>query len=320
MEIDSAVRAYYMALDLTPRSQEWYRQQLVVFTNWLKGHTCELHPNPVTRVEHVNTYHMREYLDWLRSPNFVTKRRGNQPRSSACIHGYCRIMRAFLNWCIREEMLNEVVTRRFRMPRQDQKVVQVFSHEQALDLLDACDGHYDRHYRWLGERDRSIVYLLLDTGIRRRECAGLKLEDVRFDRDDTHILVHGKGRKDRECPLGDAARRQLFRYIHRFRPTCDHDYVFATRDRRPLDIRGFDTVISHLRDRVGFQGVRVSPHTFRHTFAFNYTRAGGGVVQLSRLLGHSNISTTSHYLEAFASRDARTGLSVLDGMLKRRGA
>ena len=318
MELDAAVRMYFMSVELSSRSREWYEQQLGVFTTWLKAHICEMHPQPVTRVEHVNTYHMREYLDWLRSPNFVTKRRGTQPRSSASIHGYCRVMRTFLNWCIREEMLNEVVTKRFRMPKQDQKVVQVFSHQQVLDLLDACDGHYDRCYRWLGERDRSIVYLLLDTGIRRRECAGLRLEDVRFDHDDPHILVHGKGRRDRECPLGDTARRQLFRYIHRFRPACDHDYVFVTRDRQPLDIRGFDTVIRNLRDRLDFQGVRVSPHTFRHTFAYNATRAGVGVVQLSRLLGHSNLSTTSLYLESFSSRDARTGLSVLDGMLDRK--
>jgi hypothetical protein len=79
-------------------------------------------------------------------------------------------------------------------------------------LLGACERRYDSMYRWLEERDKAMLYVLLDTGVHRRELINLTLGDITFDKDDPHILVHGKGRKDREIGLGVAARNERFRY------------------------------------------------------------------------------------------------------------
>lgn len=137
--------------------------------------------------------------------------------------------------------------------------------------------------------------------------------------EDAYLVVNGKGRKQREVGLGKHSRQQLHRYIYRFRP---HDSglpdVFVTRDHKPLRPEALDRMLYKLRDRAGIEGVRVSAHTFRHTYAVSYLKNGGDIYKLSRLLGHTSVVITENYLRAFEARDARRGLSVLDEMMSHR--
>jgi len=84
-----------------------------------------------------------------------------------------------------------------------------------------------------------------------------------------------------------------------------------------LTPEGLDRLLYRLRDRVGrqhFNGVRVSAHTFRHTYAVRYLEQGGDLYKLSRLMGHSSVVVTEGYLRAFTARAARQGGSVLDNL------
>jgi integrase/recombinase XerD len=77
---------------------------------------------------------------------------------------------------------------------------------------------------------------------------------------------------------------------------------------KPLLRNGLDQAIYELRDRAGaekFAGTRVSAHTARHTFALAFLKATGDVYRLSKLMGHSSVSVTEHYLRSFRARDAR---------------
>lgn len=321
MQLDKAVVAYFYSVDLTPATQADYRQKLGVFIRWAKGHTCELHPTLTREVADLDTFHLREFIDSLRGTT-VDKRptRIHKPIGSYTLRGYANVVKSFANWCVNEGMLDRQVAERFTLPKREAKVVQVFSLEHVMVLIRACDERYNPRYTWLTERDKSIVYILLDTGIRRAELCKLTLGDVRFDKSDPHILIHGKNRKEREVGLGQECRKQLYRYIHRFRPTCDHDTVFVGRDGNPLAVPGLNSVIRQLRERVDLPSVRVSPHTFRHTFSYNYLKSGGDVMKLSRLLGHGSLGITELYLASFDSREARKGPSVLDELTRRKGA
>lgn len=81
--------------------------------------------------------------------------------------------------------------------------------------------------------------------------------------------------------------------------------MFLNRYGKPLTDSGIAQAIADIGKRAGLSGVRVSPHTFRHTFARMYLDNGGDVYKLSRPLGHSEIGTTEEYLKNFKSRDAR---------------
>lgn len=218
MYLDAALTAYFFAKELSPRSRIWYHEKLSAFIAWCDAHTCALHPTPAQQIESLATAHVREYLTALRTTPSVALNHGGTPPNSQTIHGYARAIRAWLNWCVREDFVSERVTRHLEMPKCEQKVIPVFTPEHLQALLAACGHHYRAPYTWLGERDKSITALLVDTGIRAAELCDLTLDRVRLDHEDAYIIVNGKGRKQRECPLGQKARRQLHRYMHKYRP------------------------------------------------------------------------------------------------------
>ena len=110
--------------------------------------------------------------------------------------------------------MKESLIRRIEMQVVDKKVLEVFSAEQFKALYDACAKE---PYEPLIYRDRAILALLLDTGIRLRELCGLTVDQVFFDEEESFIRVFGKGRKQREVGFGTKPRRVLKSYIHRWR-------------------------------------------------------------------------------------------------------
>ena len=94
--------------------------------------------------------------------------------------------------------------------------------------------------------------------------------------------------------------------------------MFLNRYGRPLTVSGIDQLLERLNGWARVQGVRVSAHTFRHTFAINYLKNGGDIYRLSRLLGHTSVQVTEGYLRAFKQHEARQGVSVLDRMAEGR--
>jgi integrase/recombinase XerD len=154
---------------------------------------------------------------------------------------------------------------------------------------------------------------LADTGMRAAELTSLTLDAVHFEEDGAYLKLRGKGRKEREVPMGRLSRRLLHAYIHRSRPANTSTALFLAKSGSALTPGGLDQLLYRLRDRAGVAGVRCSAHTFRHTHAVRSLEAGQDVYRLSRLMGHSTVSTTEGYLKAFSARAARTGgVSVLD--------
>ena len=222
------------------------------------------------------------------------------------------------SWCIGDDLISDKVTKRLEMPKRDIKIIQTFSSDHVTKLF-AAAGLPNKQYPWFADRDGAILAVLLDTGIRANELCDLTLDRVHLTADDAYLVVNGKGRKQREVGLGMKSRQLLHRYIHRYRPhTPGELHVFLTRAHRPLQPEGIDRLLYRLRDLTSIQGVRVSAHTFRHTYAVSYLKAGGEIYKLSRLLGHTSVVITEGYLRAFEARDARGGLSVFDEALKKR--
>lgn len=305
MRLHAALEAYFLAKDFTPKSARWYEQKLSAFVAWSAQHD-------VADIELVTAPLVRLYIAEVR---VALNPRTGLPMTSNTLHGYVRAIKGFLNWCAREDLLSEKVPRRIELPKREQKVIGTFTKDHIQRLIAAASAGLPQ-YPWFAERDKTIIMLLLDTGIRANELCDLTLDRVRIAVDDAYIIVNGKGRKQREVGLGQRSRAQLHRYLHRFRPTTPGEmHVFLTRDHKPLHPEGLDRLLYRLRDETGIEGVRVSAHTFRHTFACSYLMDGGDIYKLSRLLGHTSVVVTETYLRAFNSRDARRDhRSVLDSL------
>jgi site-specific recombinase XerD len=163
-------------------------------------------------------------------------------------------------------------------------------------------------------RDRLILELLVGTGLRLSELCGLQVADFRVDHPDGPYLDVrvGKGSKQRAVPLTTSLTRKLRQYISRDRPATRTTALFVTEhgrareDRRPLSRNAVELLIRRLGRRAGVDGNRVSPHTFRHTFATRAVSAGMDPIRLQRVLGHTTLTMVSRYVH-FGKSDLLRG-------------
>jgi site-specific recombinase XerD len=167
-----------------------------------------------------------------------------------------------------------------------------------------------------GLRDYAMILMLLDTGMRLGELIGLKKNDVDF-RNRT-LKVFGKGAKERRLPIGKRLLAALWKYqLHRPQPaTGSIDNFFLTRDGWPLTKNRVETIIKNLGRKAGLQGVRCSPHTFRHTFCIQFLRNGANLFSLQQMTGHSSLEVLRGYV-ALAESDlkiAHQRFSPVDNM------
>lgn len=179
------------------------------------------------------------------------------------------------------------------LPFTEQEVRSILNNAEWTRVWSTVKGKTVRSHRPTWQRDVALIVLLLDTGMRVSEAAGLTIGN--YDKDSGRLMIkHGKGNKERSVFLGDTGQRTLWRYLisrSRIKPA---DPIFVTRKKKPLH-RAY---IFHLFQRIGqTAGVtNVHPHRFRHTFAIQFLRNGGNIYELQRILGHEDLETVKIYL------------------------
>lgn len=206
-------------------------------------------------------------------------KRGRLSRHS--VHTYVRNINLFLAWCQREGEIGDV---RAQAPKVPKRLLDVLDRAEIDQLEDAART----------ERDKVIVRLLADTGIRASELLGLSPDDLVERGRDRFIRVRGKGAKERLVPL----QPQLYRRLQRLARGCpsdaEGDGIFVALARRPsgghpaLTVSGLEQLIRGLGERAGLRK-RVYPHLLRHSFATEMLNRGMDAITLSRILGHSSL-------------------------------
>lgn len=180
--------------------------------------------------------------------------------------------------------------------------IQPFTKEEIEKLLSACDETARGSKRSCQVRDRTMIYVFLDTGIRVSELTGADIEDC--DLEAGRLLVAGKGSKSRFVYLGLIARRSIWKYLsHRFpsEKPPGGEPLFVHRDGiHRLTRHGVRGQLRKLGERAGV--ANVYPHRFRHTFAIQFLRNGGDIFSLQQLLGHSSLDMVRRYV-ALAEMD-----------------
>ena len=174
-----------------------------------------------------------------------------------------------------------------------QKIVQPFTADDIQRLLSYCDAGTRK-----GARDRALILVLLDTGLRASELANLELGDVDFAAQ-RMLIKHAKGNKQRVVRFGERARQAMVHYICSFRGDAPGYLLLTARGQRHLNRSAMRTIFQRLGEECGIP--KVHPHRFRHTFATWAIEQQAREIDVQRLLGHSTSAMLRRYT---ASSDA----------------
>lgn len=225
----------------------------------------------------------------------------DQGRAPATVSVYHRSLQPFWKWAIEEGFVTESPLRHVARPIVPEKPAPILTDEQLRALLKACEGR-----GFEDVRDTAIVRLLIDTGCRRGELAGLTTDDVMIDVKAGRgvITVTGKGRRVRSIPFGTKAALAVRRYQ---KAREGHANAKAT-DRLWLSYRGALTgdglmqMLQRRGERAGIRGLH--PHLLRHTFAHRWQSAGESESDLMALAGWKSPTMLRRYASSAAMERA----------------
>jgi len=185
------------------------------------------------------------------------------------------------------------------MKRFDRPCLGFLSRPEVDAVVDAPDLS-----TWSGQRDRIMWATFYNTGARVSEIIAVRVADVTFDQS-TRLILHGKGRKDRQMPLWRSTAAQLRQWLRH----VDNDLqrpLFPNALGRPLTRSGVEyrlrIAVKRASERCpSLRGRRISPHILRHTTAMHLLQSGVDVSVIALWLGHESPATTHAYLEADAT-------------------
>jgi site-specific recombinase XerD len=228
--------------------------------------------------------------------------------SAKTLLNYHTGLSALWTWAVKEHLVERHIIREVDPPRPEQRAIVPYTQSDLQAMLDACDRSqpYIRpgkrecdHERPTALRDRAILILLVDTGMRASELCRLRIADV--DLKNHRVRVMGKGRKERTLPISPRTSQVLWRYLAtRDDAQRQAAFLFITRTGTAISRFNLRHTLRRCGDRAGVTGVTV--HRFRHTFAIQFLRNGGQIFALQRILGHATLDMVQRYL-AIAQAD-----------------
>jgi len=254
----------------------------------------------------VNEWHIREFLGYVGTELNRWAREGNGSESSsrkasaATVHHYYSVLRAFYNWAVREGFVPQSPVAKIKVAKAKPRVVQPYSAEQIKNMLRVCDYDYQHGARFLGSRNRALILMFLDSGLRLAELASINLQDI--DVDHGRVKVTGKGNKERVVRIGKTAQKALWRYLM-YRDENSEQVLWLSEERKPLRCSGIQSSIDRIKIRAGIDETGCV-HRFRHSFALSFLRADRNPFNLQYLLGHNSLEMVKRYTATLGMEDA----------------
>ncbi|UMB61317.1 site-specific tyrosine recombinase XerD [Lutibacter sp. A80] len=202
-------------------------------------------------------------------------------------------IRNFFNYLIFEEYRKDNPTDLIETPKIGLKLPDTLSIEDIDKLIQAIDLSKPQ-----GERNRTIIETLYSCGLRVSELVELQLSDLFFD--EGFIRVLGKGNKQRFVPINIQTQKYITNYINDIRVHINvkkgfEDTVFLNRRGKKLTRVMIFTIVKNLAIKIDLKK-KISPHTFRHSFATHLLERGADLRAIQQMLGHESITTTEIYM------------------------
>lgn len=277
---------------LAKRTLENKKGYFLVFHRYLEEHHEDITPNTL------DTNTIRKFLYYLKNEHIkhknnhcVKEEYKSVGVSASYTNTIMKHMRAFYNFLVEEKYVQLNPFTKIKSLKEAQDNIEALSVDQLKTLLKQPNQR-----TYAGFRDYVLMMLLADTGMRISEALNLQQEDIDFK---TNVIdlkgTNTKNRKTRYVPICQKTSkllRELLVEIKEF----DTLHIFATVYGNTVDPARFRQRLKMYGHNAGIKGIRVSPHTFRHTFAKFYLLNNGDVMTLQKILGHSSIEMVRKYV------------------------
>lgn len=203
----------------------------------------------------------------------------------------------FFRWCVENKYMETNPVDVIEVPKLEKRLPPKLTRQEALKILEVV-FNYPYDYKFLRHRNHAIFSTFLFAGLRKKELLKLKYGDV--DLQNLSIFVNqGKGSKDRIVPMSYTLAESLKRYLEerkRLNKTCPEFFVSLNRDMGFTNM-GLRNLVRKIKET---SKIPFTVHKLRHTFATLMLEGGCDIFSLSRMMGHSDIKTTTIYLNASA--------------------
>lgn len=242
----------------------------------------------VTEIEDVSADNVR---------NFFYKGRVENNWNGNTFITFHKSLVVFFRWCEKEKYLDGNPAQDVELPKLIKNLPPKLSRQEALRVLETA-YNYPYKYHYLRQRNHAIFSTFIFAGLRKKELLNLRLTDI--DLENLSIFVYqGKGSKDRVIPICSKLAESLSRYLierKRLGKTCP-EFFSSLNKNMGLTNTGLKRLVETIRKA---SGIKFSLHKLRHTFATLMLEGGCDIFSLSKMMGHSDIKTTTIYLAASA--------------------
>jgi integrase/recombinase XerD len=232
--------------------------------------------------EKVKLQHLKSFVEWLNE-------RGVSPRTQArTISG----IKSFYKYLLIEGKISSDPTALLESPKIGRKLPDILSMEEIDTLIDAVDLEKPE-----GQRNKAMLETLYSCGLRVSELVNLKITNLFFDQG--FIKIEGKADKERLVPVSNRAIEEINKYMTGYRKNLKIDkesenILFLNRRGKKLSRVMVFTIIKNLAEKIDLDK-KISPHTFRHSFATHLINGGADLRAVQEMLGHESILTTEIY-------------------------
>lgn len=284
LTLNEAIQLYLIEQNLkgnTEKTIDNYEKKLRYFANYVGA------DRPISEIELLDIKKYQMYLSEKdRQFNFATDIKKKLTKTT--IQTYIRHLRVFINWLYSEAYIKENIGAKIKLPKAPKKTIEILSDEEIQLLYKSINDRTE-----FGLRNKCIISLMLDSGLRRNEAITLDVQNVHFTQN--IIKVTGKGQKDRIVPMGLYTKKLLFKYLNGYRPMPEYpsDRLFISQNKAPITSDVIKMLFYRLKKKTGIK--RLTPHLLRHTFATRYLMNGGDSFSLQMILGHTSLEMTRRY-------------------------
>ena len=228
--------------------------------------------------------------------SFLTYRR-NSEISSNSIARNISALKSFFRFLIKNNKIKESSVFNLKSPKLKKSIPRPINVDLAIQIIKQAEEIEDE--KWIGLRNKAILILLYGCGLRISEALSLNYDDIQ---NEDHILIKGKGEKERIVPMMPYIKRSIENYLEACpKEIISGEALFIGKRFSRLSPRIIQYALEKIRTALSLPET-ATPHALRHSFATHLLDSGGDLRTIQELLGHSSLSTTQKYTKVETSK------------------